>query len=72
MKFYVISIVSRSVSSDDKSKNVEFARIRTCNASLPCVDAKERHKLMLLRCYIFQFDVDYEFKRKEKELCSRV
>ncbi|VIO94867.1 conserved hypothetical protein [Brugia malayi] len=38
-----------SVDNDDKNRDAEFARIRTCNASLPCVDAEERHELMLLR-----------------------
>uniref|UniRef100_A0A8R1XKP7 PPM-type phosphatase domain-containing protein n=1 Tax=Onchocerca volvulus TaxID=6282 RepID=A0A8R1XKP7_ONCVO len=41
--------ISVSVGSEDKSRDIEFARIRTCNASLPCVDAEERHELMLLR-----------------------
>ncbi|KAM3718442.1 PP2C-like domain-containing protein [Dirofilaria immitis] len=41
--------VAISLDKEDKSRDVEFARIRTCNASLPCVDAEERHELMLLR-----------------------
>uniref|UniRef100_A0A915PW32 PPM-type phosphatase domain-containing protein n=1 Tax=Setaria digitata TaxID=48799 RepID=A0A915PW32_9BILA len=41
--------VTVSVGSEDKNRDIEFARIRTCNASLPCVDAEERHELMLLR-----------------------
>ncbi|EJD73781.1 hypothetical protein LOAG_18821 [Loa loa] len=41
--------VAVSVGSEGKNRDVEFARIRTCNASLPCVDAEERHELMLLR-----------------------
>ncbi|CAG9539266.1 unnamed protein product [Cercopithifilaria johnstoni] len=35
--------------SEDKSRGAEFARLRMCNTSLPCVDAEERHELMLLR-----------------------
>uniref|UniRef100_A0A0R3RKQ8 PPM-type phosphatase domain-containing protein n=1 Tax=Elaeophora elaphi TaxID=1147741 RepID=A0A0R3RKQ8_9BILA len=46
---YIYVNVLQSVGSEDKSRDAEFARIRTCNASLPCVDAEERHKLMLLR-----------------------
>ncbi|VBB30813.1 unnamed protein product [Acanthocheilonema viteae] len=41
--------VSVSIDSENKSQDAEFARIRTCNASLPCVNAEERHELMLLR-----------------------
>ncbi|CAB3403902.1 unnamed protein product [Caenorhabditis bovis] len=35
--------------STNDSKNREFAKNRTCAASLPCVDAAGRHSLMLLR-----------------------
>ncbi|VDN02246.1 unnamed protein product [Thelazia callipaeda] len=41
--------VAISVGGDEKNRDAEFARIRTCNASLPCVDAEQRHELMLLR-----------------------
>ncbi|VDK78206.1 unnamed protein product [Litomosoides sigmodontis] len=41
--------VTVSLGSEDKNRDAEFARTRTCNASLPCVDAEERHELMLLR-----------------------
>ncbi|CAI5441687.1 unnamed protein product [Caenorhabditis angaria] len=37
------------VSTRDSSKNQEYARNRTCAASLPCVDATRRHELMLVR-----------------------
>ncbi|TMS33835.1 hypothetical protein L596_001526 [Steinernema carpocapsae] len=38
-----------SVTVKDSSRNDEFARTRRCKATLPCVDALQRHELMLLR-----------------------
>ncbi|CAI2331502.1 unnamed protein product [Caenorhabditis sp. 36 PRJEB53466] len=37
------------VSTRGGEKNSEYARNRTCAASLPCVDAAKRHELMLVR-----------------------
>ncbi|EGT40859.1 hypothetical protein CAEBREN_10382 [Caenorhabditis brenneri] len=38
-----------STRGGEKDKNPEYARNRTCAASLPCVDAAKRHELMLVR-----------------------
>uniref|UniRef100_A0A1I8A5B2 PPM-type phosphatase domain-containing protein n=1 Tax=Steinernema glaseri TaxID=37863 RepID=A0A1I8A5B2_9BILA len=38
-----------SVTVKDNGRDEEFARTRRCKATLPCVDALQRHELMLLR-----------------------
>ncbi|VDN54124.1 unnamed protein product [Dracunculus medinensis] len=41
--------VTISVKNSGAHQDAEFVRTRTCNASLPCVDAEQRHELMLMR-----------------------
>ncbi|VDK22711.1 unnamed protein product [Anisakis simplex] len=41
--------ISTSAANNENGNDWEFSRTRACNATLPCVDAEQRHELMLLR-----------------------
>ncbi|VDM39962.1 unnamed protein product [Toxocara canis] len=45
----IVKPVSVTAANMENPNDWEFARTRTCNATLPCVDAEQRHELMLLR-----------------------
>uniref|UniRef100_F1KU98 PP2C-like domain-containing protein n=2 Tax=Ascaris suum TaxID=6253 RepID=F1KU98_ASCSU len=45
----IIRPVAVTANNEENTPDWEFARTRTCNATLPCVDAEQRHELMLLR-----------------------